>query len=274
MISASDAGTGTDERRYIEQCLFLPTSNGKSGGSICQAWETIEHAKVTFVKHNTYVAGSSSTLEAAVIVGGADQIANQVGTDGLTHNIFYRNASPHTGTYVASNHPLNFGQPEVTDSLPAAACHHNCHKGFDVSPAGRFSGRSGDTDIEAGTVYSSPMSGSTAPGAHDLVNVDPQFLDGTRNIQKWAVTQGCSNGATDAQKFAYALAICQADKTQIAVCTTWIFAGYAPTNIALKNAASDGASTMGAVEGSFPSGPSGFGDQHGGFSNPSGGFIN
>ena len=59
---------------------------------------------------------------------------------------------------------------------------NNCWDGFSTvsgSP-NPWAGVTGDTGVEVGTVYNSPMSGSVVPGAGDLANVDPQFLDPTR----------------------------------------------------------------------------------------------
>lgn len=91
-----------------------------------------------------------------------------------------------------------------------------------------------------GTYYSVPTTSGQVPGTGD-VNVDPTFIDTTRNFEKFATTFG------DAASVANTLARLQADPaTQIPALLAYVRGGFAPTNALLATAGHDG-TTIGAV---------------------------
>ncbi len=89
---------------------------------------------------------------------------------------------------------------------------------------------------------------SYTPGVHD-VDVAANFVDSTRNIATWAVSQGyASSGDSQATKVAAALtAIKAAPALTASSLMPYVRAGFAPQNASLHNAGHDSI-TIGAVE--------------------------
>ena len=134
----------------------------------------------------------------------------------------------------------------ITDQMPASAAKTNCWKGYSLQPPNTWTVTTpvaGATTCNDGTPYFSPMSGTTAPGAGDLVNVDPEFADTTRNLATWDhIVMGGPGTA------AHAMQLLQATPTLTKTSLLpWVRAGYAPTNAALLTSAYDG-TTIGAVQ--------------------------
>jgi hypothetical protein len=220
----------------------------KNGGGVCLAsafspsssrpldWTTVS------VEHCTIVSASSAY--SAVLSSGNGTA--QVGTPHVSSCKSNIVVSPQSGAYLARSDSVVGTAPPIVDVIPASACDYNCWQGLSLSRAGQFSGIKRDTGVEDGTVYRSPMSGRIVPGAHDKANTDPQFVDSTRCIEAWAVTQG-SMSKTDAGKLQDAFAYCAANPTvQIPSLVTWVKNGFVVKNPALKNAGHDGV-TIGAM---------------------------
>ena len=104
-----------------------------------------------------------------------------------------------------------------------------------------------------GTVYDSlgqnPISGngyldmatSQVPGQHDL-NVDPQFIDSTRNLAKWGQVNQGTDGSVSA-----ALSVLQANPFLVEDLLDYVKFGFSPTNNLLKTAGFDG-TDIGAMD--------------------------
>jgi hypothetical protein len=171
-------------------------------------------------------------------------------------NIFWRSGSG-TGTGIvaaAAQTPNAAWSAIVTDVIPATACAHNCHIGLDRVAAGAWDGYAGDTGISEGTVYNSPMSGSTVPGQNDLVDVDPQFADPTRCIETWATSLDL-DGITDAELRDSAYDYIALDPlTRIAALLTYVRGGFVPQNELIRSAGHD-AGDIGAIAMSAPTSP-------------------
>lgn len=65
-------------------------------------------------------------------------------------------------------------------------------------------------------------------------SAEPRFVDSSRNLTKWVVTRGYGSNAADG------LTALQSDSTRIADLVDYVFAGFIPTNLALKGKAHDG----------------------------------
>jgi hypothetical protein len=74
------------------------------------------------------------------------------------------------------------------------------------------------------------------PGAHELV-ANPNYIDTTRNISKWATTHGAAQSLTGALS---AFQVCPSVPWCIQELLTYVKRGYQPTNLALKGKAHDG----------------------------------
>lgn len=69
---------------------------------------------------------------------------------------------------------------------------------------------------------------SAVPGAHDLADTDPHFVDSTRNLANWGLTIGqASQSAT--------LAYLAANPSQVINMIRWIRAGFVPQNAVYSN---------------------------------------
>jgi hypothetical protein len=70
---------------------------------------------------------------------------------------------------------------------------------------------------------------SAVPGTHDLGSINPMFVDSTRNIANWGLTQGqASQSAT--------LSYLNSNPSQVINMIRWVRAGFTPQNSALLNA--------------------------------------
>ncbi len=148
-------------------------------------------------EHNTVCVGSEQAVKAGRTVGIKAGIVVS-----YRANCFWRSGGAVAGTYAFSN----VDPSPNTDVVTAAHCDYNGWFGLAAVPGGTWS------DIADGTVYSTPMSGGTAPGVHDAANVDPGFVDSTRNLQTWSVSKGYSSGGdSNTTKITNALAAIQAN---------------------------------------------------------------
>jgi len=180
------------------------------------------------VEHNTICVGADGGIGLGLGVGGARLGSLQ----SMKSNIFWRTGGALAGAYAVSN-PIS---PQITDALAAANTDYNGWLGLATVPANTWH------DIADGTVYNTPMSGATAPGVHDVANVDPQFVDPTRNLQSWDASLGGAGTVVSA------MARIQADPTLTKTSLLpYIRAGFLPTNAAYLNSGHDGAN-IGAVD--------------------------
>jgi hypothetical protein len=114
-----------------------------------------------------------------------------------------------------------------------------------VSPANvAYNGRWGLKAGAAGNGYHINESGT--PDAAGAVSADPQFVDSTRNLGRWAYVRGYSASASPLQRVTDGLAALQADPTRIANLISYVRAGFAPRNGAYHNTAHDG-TDIGAI---------------------------
>jgi hypothetical protein len=168
-------------------------------------------------------------------------------------NFFWNSGSINSVSYklMDSGHPATGGTSNVVS--PTNADYngsYNLHTG-----ASTFSG---NTYTYAGNGYQANF--TATPGAHDLTDQNPNFVDITRNLAAWGGTAAGGSTAT----VAGALATIAANPALIGQATTgllaWVRAGFRPTNSALQAASypSD-PSTTDAAGNSWPGGSPGIG---------------
>ena len=210
---------------------------------------------VVSITHNTAAVSGPG---GAVVIGasGGNERVGSLST--IENNLFWATGTP---TYSAVTNAGRDGDTSigvVTDVVSAANVTNNAYSSLATVPPGTWSGVSGDTGVEDGTVYSTPMSGTTAPGAND-VNLGtisnaqtqgPMFVDPTRNLESWDASLGGPGTVThalaelevanDSSNPAYD------SRYTTAALIAWVRTGFAPTNPALKGAAADG-TDIGAV---------------------------
>lgn len=210
---------------------------GTNAGVFYDAMNTGANAPYTvtgIIEHNTLCTGT----------GAGVNIRQQCRASTITSlkgNVFWRVGATGTHTYAADD----TNSPLIVDVIPAANVKCNGNFNEKAVPAGTYTAQS--CTCQDGTMYSTPMSGATAPGAGD-VSGDPQFVDATRNLQGWSTYKGGAGTIADA------LTRLQADpsltKTDL---IPWVRAGYRPTNVALKAASYAGdASTTDAAGNAWP----------------------
>ena len=160
----------------IKNNIVLPTaapgSMKLSGLTSNSSFAWTEYA---VIEHNTILVGNACAINDGVTVG-----AKPGTVLSLKSNIFYRTGGPPSDQFAFSNQ-----EPAPhTDVVRAANADYNGWFNLGTVPAGKWNG------IADGTVYSTPMSGSTPPGVHDKANIDPKFSDPTRNLQTWDAALG------------------------------------------------------------------------------------
>jgi hypothetical protein len=136
----------------------------------------------------------------------------------LTNSLFYSYNPGHTVFNIIGS---------LTNPVILSGVHHNC-------------------------LYNGTYGLPTAPSGTGDIHVDPQMLDESRNIISWWRTQVGSadpnyvSGQTPETDMPKVIAYFAANPGSIAAMADWVRAGWAPTNAALKGAASDGGD-IGAV---------------------------
>ncbi len=186
---------------------------------------TVQSFYPSFVaEHNTVCMNGSVGCAAGATIG---QRAGTVLS--FRSNIFYNTGTPSFALQNQDPAPVN-------DIVTAAHCDYNAWLGLATVPPGTWN------DISDGTVYSTPITGATPPGVHDIVSVDPLFVDPSRNLQAWAVHKGyAASSDSNLNKVLFALRAIQADTTLVASdLLVWVRAGFQPTNGTIQNAGHDG----------------------------------
>ena len=199
--------------------IFLPNSAGEDSGTL---FSCLGGANVTLVcEHNTCFAGSQGAAVGETYAGHTGMISS------FKSNIIWDTSARGFKLYDSGSND------SVSDLVSAAAANYNC--GHNLLAGSNLKG------------YDALEFSSGSPGAND-VDVDPQFVDESRDLAKWDQSLG------GVGTVAAALARLQADPTLTASSLIpYIQAGFAVTNPLLENAGHDGV-TIGAMEYQAPSG--------------------
>ena len=205
----------------LRNTLALPNANGSSSGTIAS---TVAHANPARfeVLHPTFWGGPS--FDHGLYFGeGATQPSGTVPT--------FKSAC-YYDTQVRGNHLITEAIPGQPDNIvdPAGCTHNNAWNAYATTA---FPGKSSQ-----GTPYGISMSGAT-PGANDK-NVDPQYVDPSRNFAKYATQHGRTASVDNT------LAALFEDPTRIGSLLAWVRDGFRPQNEALRGAGHDG-KDIGAV---------------------------
>lgn len=219
---------GSTRTYTIEYNIVTPTANGRLGGSLCSLLGN-SNVRINF-NHNTgYItANNGASPHAGFFTVGETTNTATGQVLSCRSNIFSSNGS--RNAYLLRNLA---GTPN-NDVVTAANLNYNVPFNMATGSEGRG--------------YNTPVTGT--PGANDL-NVDPQFIDPTRNIATWDASLG--GPGTQAN------AVAELKKRNstgynsaytVAALIAYIKEGFRPTNSALENAGHDGI-TIGAMEGSF-----------------------
>lgn len=201
--------------------LVLPIEAGNHAGEACGVLGTLDASTATglVIERNTIV-GSGNTLNLAESTRtvAADMIASF--KRNLLHN-----------PLAVSGYKINqFTNSTVEDAVAAANADHNAGHHFAAGSRGNG--------------YNFPGTGT--PGVHDLVDVDPQFVDPTRNTRTWGLTQGVDSELTELQQLEATRQLLLNDPSKIANLYGWVRAGFVPQNPALNV---EGMGWIGALDG-------------------------
>lgn len=217
---------GTPRLTTIKNCILLPSDPSVLGSGSYAAGKLM----ALLGGANMTVSNTHNT----VVVSDGGETGNNVGETYAGHagmisefksNLIWR---PTPGT---AGYKLTRIANTVQDIVAAANADYNW--GWNLA-----AGNAGNGYHAA--VTTTPMFSTGTPDVHGG-NGDPQFVDWTRNLEKWAVTRG-STATTDANRRADGIAFLKADPTLIADLIAYVRAGFAPTNPAMEGAAHDAAS--------------------------------
>jgi hypothetical protein len=233
--------------------IGLPATNGDESAALCALISRPDLATMYrfVVEHNTKFCHRQPLLfQEAELTGDFLSVRSNLGWNTGSNSL---NTATAVGVPLLSSYLVqqaqNQGYTWMLDAGYSSVYDYNGWHNLRTVTAGTFTTPTfpvptipGATNHTDGTVYFTPMSGGSAPGTHDVVNVDPSFVDSTRNLQSWAVHKGyASSGDSDAVKTAAALAAIQANLTLTATdLLPWVRAGFKPTSGSYLNAGHDG----------------------------------
>jgi hypothetical protein len=224
---------------YIHHCIGI-SQNADDPGTL----STFINSGQSKYEHNTWLTSQVG----AVAIGEADPgTAGQL--QGFKSNLLFRR-SPDSSVFEVGSYSTG---SLTTDIAPAGSIDYNC--GFNVNLGG-----------VGGGGINIPL--TWTPNTH-AVNVNPQFVDWNRNFSKWVQSLDSSwsgnpsptrtdYNARGLHKLRLKNQPWHTDydtRYTVTAYKSYIRAGFAPQNIALKDAGHDGV-TIGAVE--WTSGSSGF----------------
>ena len=243
----------------LEYNLILPSSSDGSisaslsiGVNTSGSTSTLCHP-VTML-HNTSVGNDSSYAQFWITHAGTYSCANSSTTPIVP--AFQSNLMLQTG--ATNQYSLMLGSPFATggseilnppipaDQIIASSVGYNGYSGLIAST--QF-GVGVATTCSPSTALGTPYDICTTtwtgtPGSHD-VQANPNFVDTTRNLQTWGVTQGVA-ASSSAAIGVYASTNPANYPVMIPQMLNWIRAGFSPTNPVFHNTAADG-TDIGAV---------------------------
>jgi hypothetical protein len=220
--------TAVDTGGSIANNIVLPNADGSSPGPLLQLGGKAGDAWT--VNHNTMA--HTGIAVGVTYAGHAGQLSS-----------YKSNITWHA---TSGGYHINDSSGTTQDLVSSANADYNC--GWSLTAGSNLKGYNG-LDFSSGS-----------PGAlNDFDDINPSFVDSTRNLATWDTALGgagtIANALAELAKIDNIAGDYDSNYT-VAAAVTWIKGGFAPTNVSLKNAGHDSV-TVGAVEGSFPSSGSG-----------------
>jgi hypothetical protein len=207
----------------VTGCILLP--NGSDTGNAGKLVALLGGTNVTVnVNGNTVFTVGAGSAETGIVCYGETYIGRAGYVPSLRSNIGW-NFTGSTG--FKANQISSTTTP--TDCITTADynCGHNLAAGSE--------GKSYNKNAMTAAMFT-----ASTPGAND-VDVNPLFVDPTRNLRRWGASRG-ANGTV-----AGALAIVAANPGVIPELIAWVRAGFEPRNRRLHNAGHT-SQTIGAIE--------------------------
>jgi hypothetical protein len=244
---------------FIPSSYWAPSSGNWEISSILHNWITTSASPNTVFTHNTFMIQNNALAAGPSQTNyfGEGGIAPAGSVDTFKSNLGW---NPNTATpsflWSVSNSHRATMTPNALD--PTGADYNACY-GCNLVPTYSTTGYNGFTSMtnstncgggtctQTGTVYDVPLTG-TVPGVHDVVNVDPQFVDARRNSKRWVELRNSMTAETATQDdvVAYLRTGPGTFASKISDVITWVKGGFAPQNPAYKGMAHDGGD-IGAV---------------------------
>jgi hypothetical protein len=212
----------------IRNCLVLPTAGTThhSGVLVIEG----EAYTTAVLEHNTLYCGDMAQF--TPISAGWSTAARSGQVSSLKANFTWSDAKRQSVCYKLSaiSGQTSGGNSNVV--TPTSADYNGSYNGYTDKPSTWPS----NSYTFAGNGYQ--LNFTAYPGAHDLADQDPQFVDRTRNLSAWSTHKGGPGTNADA------LARLKADPSLIAGdLMPWVWGGFVPSNIALKSATYPGDTT-------------------------------
>lgn len=241
MFGGPDTNDPTTNVYDIVGCISLPSLSGGSPGCFTTVLGGYTIGGQVNSHNNTIATGHGSEVNTSEgghhLHEGTDDFAGEFGR--ISSNITWATAydsSTLRGSCVIQN--IGGGATALDPVAPTDA-DYNLHFNLDGSTTSTVAGATVTTPGYRGINF------SAMPGVHDLVDVDPQFVDPTRNVITWAVANGFSTSVADDAGKAAAIAYAMdqmAGKNQPGYDATWSYAnllsyirtGFTPRNRLLQ----------------------------------------
>lgn len=221
-LTSSPAAARTTTMRQV---ILLPDDDGDASSNLVHHFSS---------NTNHTVDAQFCTVAWPGDGGGVNVTTNNARFSALKNNLFWKSSADAANFKVASAG----GTADDADSIFGGGANADYNGAWNSAAGSALKGY----DLDGWTV---------APGAND-VSGDPDFVDSTRKLSAWDTSLGGAgtraNARTEMKKRNEA-GFNSAYSVRAAI--TYVESGFAPQNIAYR-AASDGTSTIGAVEGVFP----------------------
>lgn len=232
---------GAGQSYSVTRNLVLPVGDGTEAGQHAgQFVSMLGNANLTYsaIDHNTYPATGSGGESGAVSYGETYAGHTEM-VDSVRSNLVY-NPAGSGGGYVFQRR----NTATVQDGCLAVNISHN----------GKWGLSTGDAGVGYDDTAGAGMFSSGSPGADDVVFSGDPFLDSSRRISSWAVSEAVADaGDTYHAKVTAAVDHLASDPaTRIPALIAWVQDGWRPTDPAAQDAGHDGV-TIGALEGEFGS---------------------
>lgn len=257
----SNIGQGATVTYTIKGNITVPHIQGTSAyGVVLWNYTTNgNYLQNVTLEHNTCFQGDKETITGPESAPGkAGDIASFRANIGWNYQLGGPTGGG-GGQFMLNEYNESGSTGLVTDLGSPSSMDYNCSYNL------RMTYPSATWYTNQGNGYASAW--SATPGAHDQVNVNPQFVDPGRNMGKWWRSLGNTTGGSDAADATSALGQLALLNTSayspqytVAALLGYVRAGYAPTNPALRAASYPGdASAADAAGNPWPGGAPGIG---------------
>jgi len=204
--------------------IVLPSSATNTSGTLV----TLYDAGSTFLSQwNRNTCNANMTTTAAGRLGVVDLAEANTGFAGQI-SVWKSNVG--WGSSASQNYLVQRQTGNVKDIMTAVGADYNWT--YNLSVGDNFRGY--DDRAANNTLWTAGDAIATGVDVHQGTG-NPQFYDSARNLPKWCFDRGYGT-----QTYTNALTVIQNDLTKIPDLINYVFEGFRPQNLAMRNAANDG----------------------------------